>query len=209
MKAFLLPSILILVWVLNHNIKKNGKQTKESVSAYLAREDAANSTRRKDISTLDYIVIPLDTFPFDITLNDEKKQSKITDYKKELEALSQTKMLNLMGISNTELKEQYGIANLELLSSYDQNYSRYIRTLHLFAECIYPEHPEKAVPMLEYCIKIGTDIAGTYDLLGRFYADNQDKEHFNALYSAIPDKETLSGKRIIQHLDSIRDEKLS
>ena len=209
MKAFLLPSILILVWVLNHNIKKNGKHTKESVSAYLAREDAANNIRRKDISNLDYIVIPFEIFPFDITLNDEKKQSKIADYKKELEALSQTKMLNLMGVSNTELKEQYGIANLELLSSYDQNYSRYIRTLQLFSECIYSEHPEKAVSVLEYCIKIGTDIAGTYELLGNYYADKQDKERFDALYSAIPDKQTLSGKRIIQHLDSIRDEKLS
>lgn len=209
MKAFLLPSILILVWVLNHNIKKNGKGTKESVSAYLAREDAANSTRRKDISNLDYITIPLETFPFDITLNDKKKQSKIADYKKELESLSEKKLLNLMGVSNTELKEQYGIANLELLSLYDQNYSRYIRTLQLFAECIYSEYPDKAVSLLEYCIKIGTDIAGTYELLGNYYADNKDKTSFEALYAAIPDSNTLSGTRILSRLDTIRDEKLS
>lgn len=209
MKAFLLPSILILVWVLNHNIKKHGKSSKESVSAYLAREDAANSTRRKDISNLDYITIPLETFPFDITLNDEKKQSQIADYKKELESLSEKKLLNLMGVSNTELKEQYGVANLELLSVCDQNYSRYIRTLQLLAECIYSEYPDKAVAVLEYCIKIGTDIAGTYELLGNYYADTQDKSSFESLYRAIPEPNTLSGKRILNRLNTIRDEKFS
>ena len=72
--------------------------------------------------------------------------------------------MNLIGISNTDLKKSYGPANLELLSIYDQNYSRYIRTLQLMAECIYEEYPDKAAAILEYCISIGTDISGTYYL---------------------------------------------
>lgn len=203
MKFVFIPVILILLWVLSHNIKKSKSSNKETVSSYLAREDAANSIRRKDISNLPYIKVPLDSFPFDITLNDQKKQLQILDYKKEIYALSEKQMLNLIGISNTELKETYGPANLSSLTAYDQNYSRYLYTLHSFAECIYDEYPDKAASLLEYCIESGTDISRTYSLLGQYYADHNKKEPFTALYDKIPDPNSISGKMIRNKLDSI------
>lgn len=205
-KIILLPSILMLFWVLHHNLRKHNPN-KQTVGSYLDREEAANATRRKDLTNLPYVEVPFDIFPFDITLNDEKKQLKIAEYEKEIKNLSSERMLNLIGISNTELKEMYGPANLELLTIYDQNYSKYIRTLQLFAECIYEEYPEKAVTVMEYCITIGTDISGTYNLLGHYYLEHNDKEHFMALYDKIPVKNSLSGKMIqnklnqMQHLD--------
>ncbi len=204
MKFLLLPSITILIFVLNHNIRKNKTKDPQSVRSYLSREDAANSTRRKDISNLPYIVVPLNTLPLDITLNDEKKQLQISQYIKEIRVLADKKMLNLIGVSNTELKEQYGPANLELLTMYDMNYSRYIRTLHLLAECIYAEHPEQAVEIWEYCLSIGTDISGTYSALAKHYTDKQDNERFLKLYDYIPDKNTISGKNILNKLDSFK-----
>ena len=204
-KLIVTPSILVLLWVLHHNLRKNHCSDKKAVSAYLDRESAANGTRRKDLSNLPYITVPFDTLPLDITLNDEKKQLQILEYKKEIQNLSSEHMLNLIGISNTELKEMYGPANLELLTTYDQNYSRYIRTLQLFSECIYEEHPEKAATILEYCITIGTDISGTYELLGRFYLEHNDKEHFLSLYDKIPAKDSLSGKLILSKLDQLHN----
>lgn len=175
------------------------------MSSYLSREDAANNTRRKDLSDLPYIEVPLNTLPLDITLNDEKKQLQILQYIKEIRALSEKQMLNLIGISNTELKEQYGPANLELLTMYDMNYSLYIRNLHLLAECIYPEHPDEAVKVWEYCLSIGTDISGTYGCLGQHYVDKQDKGSFLKLYEHIPDQETISGKTIVNKLDTLKE----
>ncbi len=204
MKFLLLPSITILILVLNHNIRKNKNKDPQSVRSYLSREDAANSTRRKDISNLPYIEVPLHTLPLDITLNDEKKQLQILEYIKEIKTLSEKKMLNLIGISNTDLKEQYGPANLELLTMYDMNYSRYIRNLHLLAECIYNEYPEQAVEIWEYCLSIGTDISGTYNALAKHYTDKQDDESFMKLYDYIPDKNTISGKTILNKLDSFK-----
>lgn len=204
MKFLLLPSITILILVLNHNIRKNKNKDPQSVNSYLSREDAANSTRRKDISDLPYIEVPLNTLPLDITLNDEKKQLQILQYIKEIRALADKKMLNLIGVSNTELKERYGPANLELLTMYDMNYARYIRNLHLLAECIYSEYPEKAVEIWEYCLSIGTDISGTYSSLAKYYVDKQDNEHFMKLYDYIPDKNTISGKTIVNKLDSLK-----
>ena len=204
MKFLLLPSILMLCWVIHHNLKKESRPDKQSIRNYLAEEENANATRRKDLSNLPYIVVPLDTLPLDITLNDEKKQLKISEYVKEIQRLSEKKMLNLTGISNTELKAAYGPANLELLSLYDQTFARYIRTLHLLAECIYEEHPAAAVSILEYCISIGTDISGTYDLLGQYYIAHNDYAHFDALYDHIPDKESLSGKTIQNKLNHLK-----
>lgn len=202
-KIVFAPSVILLLWVLRHNIKKSKLTSKETVQDYLKREDLANSTRRKDLSELPYIQVPLQSFPFDITLNDEKKQLKIADYKKEIERLSEKPMLNLIGVSNTELKETYGPANLPELTIFDQNYSLYIRTLHLFADAIYEEYPEKAVSILEYCLSIGTDISGTYELLGRYYLAKNDTAHFKELYDKIPDKESISGKTILNKLDTL------
>ena len=95
---------------MHHNLRKSNKTEKQSVQSFLKRESNANSTRKKDISNLDYINVPLDTLPLDITLNDEKMQSKILEYKEEILSLSKKPMLNLLGVTNTELKEQYGPA---------------------------------------------------------------------------------------------------
>lgn len=204
MRIILLPSILVLVWVLHHNLRKSDGIEKHDVRSYLKREDTANSIRRQDISGLAYIKVPLDTLPLDITLNDEKKQLKIAEYKKEITELSKKQMLNLIGMSNIELKELYGPANLEILTIYDQNYSRYIRTLQLLAECIYDEYPERAVSVLEYCLSIGTDISGTYDILGRYYLKHSKQDQFAHLYECIPDSTSISGKVILNKLDSIK-----
>lgn len=203
MKFLLLPSIVILLWVLNHNIRKNDRKEKHNTRTFLERESAANNTRRQDISSLPYIKVPLDALPLDITLNDEKKQIKILEYKKEILALSEKPMLNLIGVSNTELKELYGPANLEQLTICDQNYSLYIRTLHLFAACIYDEYPDKAVSILEYCLTIGTDISGTYDILGKYYLSHQEREKFEQLYERIPDKDSIAGKTILNKLNNL------
>lgn len=205
MKILLLPSITLLILILNYNIKKNKTKDKPSINSYLAREDAANSTRKQDLSNLPYIEVPLNTLPLDITLNDEKKQLQFLQYTKEIRHLSEKKMLNLIGITNTELKEKYGPANLEPLTIYDQNYSLYIRNLHLLADCIYSEYPDKAVAIWEYCLSIGTDISGTYMALGQYYADKQDKEHFMKLYEYIPNTDTISGKTILQKLNGLKE----
>lgn len=203
MRLMLLPSILLLVWVLNHNIRRNNGTDKQAIASFLKHEDQVNATRKQDITNLPYVQIPFNTLPLDITLNDVKNQSKIEQYRKDLEALSQTKMLNLIGISNTELKEAYGPANLELLSMYDMNYGKYLRTLHLFAQTISEEQPDKAVQIWEYCISIGTDISGTYEELGKHYLSHDHTEEFQKLYEAIPDPDSLGGKVIVQKLDRL------
>lgn len=208
MKLLFLPAIIILGWVIQHNIKKNREPDKESVSSYLKRDADANFARKKDISALPYIQIPFNRLPLDITLKNANMQSKIEEYQKNIYELGEKKMLNLTGISNIELKESYGPANLELLTIYEGNYSRYIRTLSLYAGCIYEEYPAQAVQICEYCIEIGTDISATYALLGEHYLTHGNRDAFQHLYECIPDSETIAGKMIIQKLDQIKESKM-
>ncbi|MCR5700766.1 MAG: hypothetical protein K6G76_01330 [Lachnospiraceae bacterium] len=208
MQYLILPvAITILVWVLNHNIRKaNKKNEKKTIESFLKREDNANLVRRKDISNLPYIHVPLEHLPLDITLKDEKKQSKIENYHKQITYLSEKQMLNLIGISNTELKERYGVANLEKLSTYDGNYGRMLSNLQNYAATIYDEYPDEAVTILEYMINEGTDISSTFELLGSYYIQNGNPDACKKLYDRIPDKNSVSGKMIQEKLDRILEE---
>ena len=206
MRILLLPLIItILAWVLKHNADKRDHSDKRSVRSYLNRESAANSVRRQDISDLPYIQAPIESFPFDITLNDAKKQLQIDNYKKEILSYAGKPMLNLIGVTNTELKENYGPANLDVLSIYDQNYNQYMRYLFLYAQAIYEEYPVKAADLLTYCISTGTDISGIYELLGRYYKEKGDLTAFNHLYDIIPDTNSISGKMILNKLDHLKE----
>ncbi len=206
MRILLLPLIItIWAWIIKHNANKERSKDKPSIRSYLDRESAANSVRRQDISNLPYIHAPIDSFPFDITLNDKKKQFQIENYKKEIIHVAQNPMLNLIGVSNTELKEQYGPANLEILSYYDQNYTRYMRSLYLYAQGIYEEYPSEAVSILTYCIETGTDISGIYELLGTYYIQHGRTTELEQLYTRIPDTTSISGKMIISKLDRLKN----
>lgn len=208
MRPFTLPVVItILVAVLNHNINKNkDKAGKVTVSSYLKREENANSVRRKDISGLPYVHVPIESLLIDITLNDEKKQSQIEKYRKEIEYLSDKQMLNLIGVSNTELKESYGVANLDKLSACDLNYGRMFSNLQNYAAAIYDEYPENAVKIMEYMIREGTDISSTYEMLGNHYLSTNDRASFDKLFPRIPDRKSVSGKTIISKLNQILED---
>jgi hypothetical protein len=73
----------------------------------------------------------------------------------------------------------------------------------LLSDIIYADYPAEAAKLSEYCISIGTDISGTYELLGKYYLAHNERERFEELYQHIPDKESISGKTIINKLDRL------
>ena len=119
--------ILFIMWF-RVKSKKASEMEQNSKEDFLRREHEANLTRKKDISNLDYIVIPEEDLPFTET-NDEEEAMLQDNLRK---AMSK-KILNLSGISNTDLKLEYGYANLEALSQYDQNFTNLLRCLDKWA----------------------------------------------------------------------------
>lgn len=171
--------VVFLIW-LQYEIKKHSRYDEKKQKEFWAREQEANSTRKKSLDGLNFITIPLETFPMDIMASDETMK----EYHETLLHLSEEKIVNLTGISNTDLKLEYGVANLPLLTHYDQCYTHLVRTLHAFATRLYENGYEtECIPILEFAIETGTDISGTYKLLAEIYVKNSNKEKLDLLKS--------------------------
>lgn len=158
---------IIFLSVAAYYRKRATAQQKKVTEDFWSREDQANQIRRKDISNLPYITIPLEKFPIGISDDEE-----LTDYENDLKNLASRKILNLSHQSNTDLKLAYGPANLPALSEYDQNYTTLLRNLVAYADCLIKNGFEaEAVPVLEFGISIDSDIRANYTLLAGLYRE--------------------------------------
>lgn len=89
---------IIFLSVAAYYRKRATAQQKKVTEDFWNREDQANQIRRKDISNLPYITIPLEKFPIGISDDEE-----LTDYENDLKTLASRKILNLSHQSNTDL----------------------------------------------------------------------------------------------------------
>lgn len=183
--------------------KKNRaiQSIQEEKDKFWAREAAANNTRRKDISGLNYITIPVDTLPFV-----ETDIYDINDYQKQLRNLADQKIINLTGISNTDLKLEYGVANLNLLSEYDENCTRLYTTLanlgyHLSQNGFHAE----AIAFLEFGIECGTDVSRNYYILADEYLAKGDIASYNRLVERAKEIPSLIKDSIVKELLKKKD----
>lgn len=169
--------VVFLIW-LRYEMKKHSRYDDKKQKEYWAKEAEANSTRKKSLDDLNYITIPMETFPMNIMTNDEL----VKEYHETLLSLSNEKIVNLTGISNTDLKLKYGVANLPVLTHYDQCYTLLARTLQSLAQRLYENgYENECLPVLEFAVKTGTDVSGTYRLLAGIYVKNGKKDKLDSL----------------------------
>ena len=86
-----LTLFIIFVLILAYYRKKSNAAQAEAEERFWTREHEANSTRRKDISELNYITIPVEKLPLDMD----------TESTQRILMLSDKKMLNLTQYTNT------------------------------------------------------------------------------------------------------------
>ena len=190
--------ILFIMWF---RVKSNkaSKMEQNSKEDFLRREHEANLTRKKDISNLDYIVIPEEDLPFTET-NDEEEAMLQDNLRK---AMSK-KILNLSGISNTDLKLEYGYANLEALSQYDQNFTNLLRCLDKWAGFLYKKgERQRSKQILEYAISIGSDITGTYTTLAQIYLDENEPGKVQPLIDTAKNSSSFMKDSIVSKLTQL------
>lgn len=154
---------------------KRNKQTKNQErtnEAFLERERHANSTRRKDISNLNYLRISLETLPIA-----EYDDEELYSHEAILQKLCQKNILNLSMYSNTDLKLMYGPANLEELSACDENYHTLSSTLSAYAKRETAlSRPDAAIAILEYAMVLHIDNSQIYLLLADLYKQQNTPE---------------------------------
>ena len=129
---FILPYFIIILVVIQLYIKKSDTSQKNNIKKFWEREQKANATRKKDISTLKYIewdtTLPVkenSTLLSDILKNNPEADSA---YNKII-SVKDKNIINLTEYSNTDLKLKYGVANLEALTEYEDNYTLLIKNL--------------------------------------------------------------------------------
>lgn len=198
MPVFLISFIIFVVW-LRYEINKSKKSSDKHHGDFWEREQQSNFSRKADISSLDYIIVPMDELPFVHTQEDDLSQIQ-----EQVKLSSQKKLLNLSSSTNTDLKLKYGTANLSLLSEYDQNYSNFIQNLYKWAKLLYEKgYLAEAEKVLELGITYHSDISGNYTLLANLYKDKNDFDSIGKLIKKAEELNTLMKDSIIKSLTKI------
>ena len=188
----------------NRDDEKNSRQ-------FWARESEANSVRRKDISALDYIQIPIDTLPMQALID-----AGLASIHECITKLASERILNLSEYTNTDLKIMYGPANLDELSQCDERFTNLIRTLQSAATALlkipgtdmYDIQNEAAMSdataFLEYAVSIGSDMSNSYELLGIIYTRQKNTKAFKELYHKADRLSSMSKDMILNKLHNIK-----
>lgn len=185
-------AFFIFIVVLNLRLHRQRRRQEDTEQSFWDRESAANSTRRQDISTLNYINIPLEKIP----------QNLHTDSEKELVSLASETLLNLAGQTNTDLKLRYGVANLNALSQYDANFSRFVAVLPVYAaELIDAGQAGAARELLEFAVECRADSTRIFTMLAELYRKTGEEEKIDGLRRIAETYGSISGQMIVQALD--------
>lgn len=214
--AFIFFFIFATCFLIARANANNNQKLEREKKNFWAKESKANSTRKQDISKLEYLTIPLEKLPLEKAISLGAKNEV-----EALERLATEKIINLSMYSNTDLKLMYGPANLDALTEYDTNYTSLIRLLDQIAKVFLPEVPvdakksdillaykqcdtlENAKQILEYAIAIDSDITSSYVNLGRIYQATDKVYLFSQLQSRANNISSLSGKTIVKKLSNL------
>lgn len=198
--VFLLLVVILALWI-RYQSTHTDRSAAQKREAFLERERQANLTRKKDISNLDYIHVPVSGLPFP-----ETNQEEITDIQKHILTLASGKIVNFTGLSNTDLKLQYGMANLDFLMEYDKNYLELVRSLYRYGKLLYDlGKKDESAAILEYAISIQTDISANYTLLATIYKEKNDISRINYIISQAETLTSMTKKSLLSNLVAIRD----
>lgn len=195
------PAIIILivfVIILTYVLKRNSRLEREASERFWEMEAQSNNTRKKDISTLPYITVPLASFPIGAY-----SDKTLADLENSLTQLSKEAILNLNGISNTELKLTYGVANLDALSQCDERFTELIKLLHQYGSRLLElSHTKEAVCVLRFAVECGSDIPDTYTTLADAYAAVNEPEHTEELKELALQLHSSRRDAIVTRLDA-------
>ena len=197
MKTLFLSSLILFCLIIAYNNRRHSKMVEKQQKEYWARENAANSTRKKPLDNLPYITIPLDVLPFE-TMADSPE---VQEYAELLQNLASVKIVNLTGYTNTDLKLEYGTANITVLSEYDANYTLLVRTLQDWAEFLYKAgYTDEAQTILEFAVSTNTDISRSYYLLADIYDTKGDAAKKESLVASAEQIRSVMKQTIVRTL---------
>lgn len=178
---------------------KSERMSETLTKSFWEKEREANSVRRKDISNLPYITIPLDSLPFH-----ESSNPSIIRCQDKIRNLATLQILNLSGMTNTDLKLKYGAANLPFLINCDTYYTELVKNLYQWGKALYDENLiNDSQTVLEFAVNCQTDVMSTYTLLGDIYSSQLNRDGIHNLIQTIQDIHSPNKVSALNHLESL------
>ena len=192
-----LASTIILCLLLNSLFRKNSRKAEKQEENFWDRERRANLVRRQPLDQLNYITVPLESFPTGLLAEDEE----VADCIHTIQHLSQEKIVNFTGYTNTDLKLEYGAPNINLLTQYDQNYTLLVRTLQKWAELLLSAGYEaQAVILMEFAVRTGTDVRRTDYALADYDRSSGNTQGIRSLLQTAQQLRSLNREPIVRTL---------
>lgn len=200
-----IPSIFICflifcAWIHYERRKSTRKYERES-RAFWDREDEANHTKNKDISSLPLFCPNKDDIPMPKT-----EDENITYYQEKVQSSLTKPMMDLSQFTNTDLKLAYGTGNFKTLSEYDENFNDFLMNLSNLGKSYRTAGMlSESAGTYEQCIASGSDKSTDYKALAYAYAMMGNHGKLQDLISSaerseLPRKTTLvESLRTIQH----------
>ncbi len=193
--SFLIFSIVFFLR-LNHVKSIESKAYDE----FWARENKANYTRKKPLDNLNYITVPDEL----LHMKPENSNEELDECIKNLNDLSEYKIVNLTGYTNTDLKLEYGTANITILSEYDFHYTNLATLLQRLAEKLHESGNDAlAIMTLEFAISTNTDVSKSYYLLAQLYTDAHTPEKIFDLMESAQNIKSMQRDAILKHLGEL------
>ena len=228
MKPLILAIAIIILVSVRFGKPAGAKEAERKRKEFWDREREANLTPKKDISGLDYLIIPLSTLPFhfESSVSEEvaatvtpasfseaqleaipkEIRQELAYVEKQILKLAEKRIKNFTGLSNTVLKLAYGAANLPALSACDQNYTILVRYLQKWGNLLADAGcKEDAITVLAYAVSIGSDISATYTTLANLYIETEQAENITPLIIQAQTLPTLLNDSLFRSLTDIRD----
>ena len=194
-----LPFFLIFLIWLAYRIKKATGSRQKKIDDIWQKERDADLVPPKDLGTLSYITIPLDTFPIG-----EVYDPEVELIEEELRQLSIGRMLNLSGMLNADIKTEYGAANLDAVAAMGDRFERMTLLLVDYAKALLEAgRVDGAITVLEYGRSVGSDISSNYTLLGDCYHEAGEGEKLASLISDVEGSELPRKQHILEYLRSL------
>lgn len=202
MKYYILASLIALVFVISHNLRKSDRIKTNQEKNFWEREKMSNESRRKSLDGLDYIHIPLEELPMHLMEDD----GEVAGCLQIINDLSMQPIVNLTGFTNTDLKLEYGTANITALIEYDQSYTLLASTLQQWASLLYKAgHIDGTRQILEFAISTHTDVSASYDLLADIYVAANQAYRIEELVKTAETLNSLNRDVILRHLKEKTD----
>lgn len=179
--------------------RKISKTSEEQQAAFWKRELQANATPAQDITDLPYLTIPLTKFPLDFS-----EDSVVLDIERQLQELSEQKILNLNGVTNTELKVRYGVPNLNTMTEIGERYNQLTLLLMDYADALLEaDRRIDAITVLEYGVVIKSDISRNYTLLADCYMQQEQPQRVQYLRDQVNAMDLPLKSAILRRLDGL------